>query len=62
MEALDVANPELRQIVDLGCGTPPGAAAWAVVGGRRPRVTGFAINAWAAAEARRTMEHWGSSG
>lgn len=56
--ALDAADPSLDQIVDLGCGTLPGAAAWAMASERRPKVLGFEINGWAATEARHTLEHW----
>ena len=42
----------VTKILDLGCGTGVGGAAWALEHGGRPRVRGIERNAWAVGEAR----------
>ena len=54
VEALGAAAPPPRTIVDLGCGTGAGGAAWAVAAGGTPRVMGIDRHPWAVAEARWT--------
>ena len=49
-------------IVDLGCGTGVGAAAWALACGARPRITGIDRSSWAVAEANWTYAELGLSG
>ncbi|HEU4403355.1 MAG TPA: class I SAM-dependent methyltransferase [Candidatus Polarisedimenticolia bacterium] len=51
VRALDAAAPAPAQVVDLGCGTGPAGAAWALEAGRRPQVTGIDRNGWAVGEA-----------
>jgi hypothetical protein len=53
---------ETKRILDLGCGLAPASAAWATVCARRPAILGCDPSAWAAAEARRTLHHFGLSG
>ncbi len=50
----------LHEIVDLGCGTAPAAAAWATLirdeaKQRPPQIVGYEGHGWAAEEARRTL-------
>lgn len=45
----NVCGPDT--LVDLGCGTGAGGAAWALTCERRPRVSGIDIHPWAASEA-----------
>jgi hypothetical protein len=61
MRALDRPAPPAA-IVDLGCGTGVGAAAWAAASGGAPRVSGIDRNAWAVAEATWTYRHFGVHG
>jgi hypothetical protein len=53
-DALGAATPPPRAIVDIGCGTGAGGAAWAVAAGGTPRIIGIDRHPWAAAEARWT--------
>lgn len=46
------------QILDLGCGTGAGAAAWHTYAASTSRVIGVDLNAWALAEARWNWRHW----
>jgi len=54
--------PPPRRIVDLGCGTLAGGAAWALAAGGTPRVDGYERSGWAAAEARATLRALGLTG
>lgn len=49
-------------ILDLGCGTGVGGAAWALACGLRPRVTGIDRNPWAVGEASWTYAQLGIQG
>jgi SAM-dependent methyltransferase len=49
-------------ILDLGCGTGVGAAAWALACDARPRVTGIDRNPWAVGEAAWTYAQLGVRG
>ncbi len=62
IDALDAATPPPRAIVDLGCGTGVGGAAWALAAGGAPLVTGIDRHPWAIAEARRTYAELGVRG
>jgi methylase of polypeptide subunit release factors len=49
-------------VVDLGCGTGAGGAAWALASESRPRVLGLDRHPWAVDEARWTYAQLGLSG
>src|SRR5262249_12859076 len=49
-------------ILDLGCGTGVGGAAFALACGAHPRITGIDRNAWAASEAAWTYAQLGVQG
>jgi ribosomal protein RSM22 (predicted rRNA methylase) len=57
-----LAAPTPTRIVDLGCGTGAGAAAWASLLPTPPRVEGSDLNAWAISEARWNWQWWGLRG
>jgi SAM-dependent methyltransferase len=48
---LGAVDPAPSRILDLGCGTGAAGAAWAVAAGRRPKLAGIDVQAWAVAEA-----------
>jgi Methyltransferase domain len=62
VRALGAPAREPQGIVDLGCGTGVGGAAWALAWGARPRVTGTDRSAWAVAEANWTYGQLGVHG
>jgi hypothetical protein len=62
VRALGAAQPPLEWILDLGCGTGVGAAAWAGEATRVPRLHGVEAQAWAAEEARWTWRALGLKG
>jgi hypothetical protein len=62
VRATGLDRPGLRRIVDLGCGTGVGGAAWAVSLETRPSVSGIDRHPWAAAEARWTYQVFGLEG
>lgn len=51
-----------KKILDLGCGTGPAGAAWALEAGGPVPVTGIERNSWAAGEARWTYRTLGVRG
>jgi hypothetical protein len=51
VRALHAADPPLRRVVDLGCGTAAAGAAWAVEARGRPDVLGIDTSGWAIGEA-----------
>jgi hypothetical protein len=51
LRALRAAEPPLRRIVDLGCGTAAAGAAWAIEARGRPAVAGIDASGWAIGEA-----------
>jgi hypothetical protein len=62
IEALSAADPPPRAVVDLGCGTGVGGAAWALAAGGTPLITGIDRHPWAVAEARWTYAQLGVRG
>jgi hypothetical protein len=61
LRALATGAPPSR-ILDLGCGTGAGGAAWAVAAGGRPRVTGIDRHPWAIEETRWTYRQFQLNG
>jgi hypothetical protein len=61
VQALSAHDPPPTSIVDLGCGTGAGGAAWSVAAGGVP-VTGIDRHPWAVEEARWTYRQFGLSG
>lgn len=62
---IDALGAELggaKSIIDLGCGTGVGGAAWALAAGGSPAVTGIDRHPWAVAEARWTYAQLGLRG
>jgi trans-aconitate methyltransferase len=51
VSALHAADPPLLRVVDLGCGTGPAGAAWALEAGKHPTVSGIDASGWAVDEA-----------
>ena len=62
VRALDAGARPPDTILDLGCGTGVGGAAWTLACGARPRVTGIDRNAWAVGEAAWTYSQLGIHG
>jgi hypothetical protein len=60
VRALDGPSPS--SIVDLGCGTGVGAAAWALALDAQPRIAGIDRSAWAVTEANWTYRQLGLHG
>ena len=58
VRALGACDRPLHTIVDLGCGTGVGGAAWALACAAQPRVQGIDRSAWAAGEANWTYAHF----
>jgi hypothetical protein len=54
VQAIHAERPAPSEIVDLGCGTGVGAAAWSVCAGGLPRIVGIDRHPWAVDESRRT--------
>ena len=52
VEALAAADPTMRRVVDLGCGTGAAGAAWALAAGGRAGVSGIDASGWAIEEAQ----------
>jgi SAM-dependent methyltransferase len=61
VEALSAHDPAPSSILDIGCGTGAGGAAWSLAAGRVP-VTGLDRHPWAVDEARWTYRHFGIGG
>lgn len=62
VRALGADTSSIDTIVDLGCGTGAGGAAWALACERHPRVQGVDRSAWAVAEANWTYDQLGLRG
>ncbi len=62
VDALGAAAPPLSRVLDLGCGTGPAGAAWALAAGGSPEVSGIERSGWAAQEARETFRALGLRG
>jgi hypothetical protein len=62
VRALGANDRPIDTIVDLGCGTGVGGAAWALACDRPPRVRGIDRSAWAVAEANWTFNQLGLRG
>jgi SAM-dependent methyltransferase len=62
LNALDAGRQAPKTIVDLGCGTGVGGAAWAAACGKAPAIVGIDRSAWAAAEATLTYRELGVRG
>ena len=62
VRALEANAPPPTHIVDLGCGTGVGGAAWALCAGAVPQILGLDRHPWAADESRRTYRELGLRG
>lgn len=62
VDTLGAAEPRPRAVIDLGCGTGVGGAAWALAAGGTPVITGIDRHPWAVAEARWTYAQLGLRG
>jgi hypothetical protein len=62
VRALGAASRAMPALVDLGCGTGAGGAAWALEMNPHPRITGLDRNPWAASEARWSYVAFGLDG
>ena len=62
LRALDAGPRCPKTILDLGCGTGVGGAAWAMACAGRPAVEGIDRSAWAVAEANWTYQQFGIRG
>jgi hypothetical protein len=63
VDALQLATDGLREIVDLGCGTGVGGAAWSLrFAEPRPRVSGTDSSGWAVGETRWNWNRLGVAG
>ena len=60
--SLEAARGARDTIVDLGCGTGVGGAAWAIESGGRPEIRGVDRNPWAVTEASWTWRALGLRG
>jgi hypothetical protein len=58
---LGLAESALAHILDVGCGTGVGGAAWAALLDPKPRVHGVDVDPWAVSEARWTYGYFGLS-
>jgi methyltransferase family protein len=54
VRALGASDPGFDSIVDLGCGTGVGGAAWALASDATPAIAGIDRSGWAVEEANRT--------
>ena len=62
VEAVGAAAPPLARILDLGCGTGPAGAAWALAAGATAEVSGVERSGWAVQETRETFRALGLRG
>ena len=61
-QELEVSHRSCNEIVDLGCGTGVGGAAWAIDDSGNPSILGIDRNSWAAGEAEWTYRTLGLRG
>lgn len=59
IEALSIPANAAKEILDFGCGTGIGGAAWALATESTPRIQGVDLNAWAISEAKWTYDYFG---
>jgi predicted RNA methylase len=62
VRALNASIPKETRLVDLGCGTGPAGAAWALETGRSTTVQGVDVNSWVLEECRWNYKHLGIHG
>jgi ribosomal protein RSM22 (predicted rRNA methylase) len=62
VHALQATTPVPDSIVDLGCGTGAGGAAWAIATGSSASIVGIDRHPWAVSEARWTLAQLGLRG
>ncbi|MBT6434742.1 MAG: methyltransferase domain-containing protein [Deltaproteobacteria bacterium] len=62
LQELDSNPGSIKNIVDLGCGTGVGSAAWSLLGGGKATVEGIDLNKWATDECRMTYHAFGLKG
>jgi hypothetical protein len=62
VESLQAGRDVGRALLDLGCGTGVGSAAWALAAGSPTAITGIELHPWAAAEAAWTWRTLGLTG
>ena len=62
IHALEAGTPPPTDIVDLGCGTGVGGAAWSLCAGTTPRIAGVDRHPWAVDESRWTYRELGLRG
>lgn len=62
LQELDTNPGSVKNILDLGCGTGVGSAAWSVLGGGKATVDGIDLNKWATDECRLTYQAFGLQG
>ncbi len=62
VRALEAGISPPRSVVDLGCGTGPAGAAWALEAAGAPEILGVERSAWAVGEARWTLKTLGLRG
>jgi hypothetical protein len=62
VRALNASLPHGTTILDLGCGTGPAGAAWALTTSRSTAVLGVDVNSWALEECRWNYKHLGIRG
>ena len=62
VRALEASAPAPTRILDLGCGTGVGGAAWALCAAAVPEILGLDRHPWAVDESRRTYRELGLRG
>jgi protein-L-isoaspartate O-methyltransferase len=62
LRSVEEGRPAPSDVLDLGCGTGVGGAAWALCAGDKPRILGIDRHGWAVDECRRTYRELGLHG
>jgi len=62
LKELDPNPSSLKHVLDLGCGTGVGGAAWSILGGGQATVEGVDLNKWACQESRLTYRAFSLKG